>query len=368
MGSNELILPGKLGNPKELLVNDIRLDPRIKTVMAGTVEGSPEVGMPQLNVASSYSESLQWVSAMENMLVLQDPEIFSAMPDFATVLSRKETIKGVDQNDIDLYIEESRATLAKAGAEREIPCIVHLHGGGMSFTTASFASNVRWRKSIAEHGVMVVDVEFRNAGGALGNHPFPAGLNDCASAVKWVHEHRSELGISTVVIAGESGGGNLAVATAIKANIEGWVDIIDGVFAIAPMIFGYYGLVPPELISWRENEGYQGTLPMTRAMARVYDPKNEHAHDPMAWPYHATEEDLKGLPPHIITNYELDLIRDDGAIFARKLQAAGVDAISRTITGAIHVVELTMPDLVPDLFDETINSLTGFARRLTHRG
>lgn len=215
---------------------------------------------------------------------------------------------------------------------------------------------------------MVVDVEFRNAGGALGNHPFPAGLNDCTSAVKWVHEHRSELGISTVVIAGESGGGNLAVATAIKANIEGWVDIIDGVFASAPMIFGYYGLVPPELISWRENEGYQGTLPMTRAMARVYDPKGGHAHDPMAWPYHATEKELKGLPPHIITNYELDLIRDDGAIFARKLQAAGVDAISRTITGAIHVVELTMPDLVPDLFDETINSLTGFARRLTHRG
>jgi acetyl esterase/lipase len=165
-------------------------------------------------------------------------------------------------------------------------------------------------------------------------------------------------------LAGESGGGNLAVALGIKANLEGWIAAIDGVFAIAPMIFGYYGSVPPELVSWRENEGYQGTLAMTRAMARVYDPEDRHALNPLAWPYNATSEQLQGLPPHIITNYELDLIRDDGAIFARKLQAAGVAAFSRTITGAIHVVELAMPDLVPELLDETVASLVGFAGRL----
>ena len=361
MAAAKLILPGKLCNPEGLLVDDIRLDPRIKKVMANMPEGSPADGMPQLNVSSSYADSLRWVGEMENMLASQDQAVSASMPDFPGVFSRKEVIKGVDQNDIDLHIEEPRGELR---SQDEIPCIVHLHGGGMVMTTAQASTSRRWRRSLAQQGVIVVGVEFRNGAGALGNHPFPAGLTDCASAVRWVHEHRSELGISSIVVTGESGGGNLAVATAVKANLEGWVNEIDGVFAIAPMIFGYYGTVPPELLSWRENEGYEGTLAMTRAMARVYDPESEHEYDPMAWPYHATNDQLEGLPPHIITNYELDLIRDDGAFFARKLQAAGVSAISRTITGATHVVDLVMPDLFPELLDETINSLVGFARRL----
>jgi acetyl esterase/lipase len=98
-------------------------------------------------------------------------------------------------------------------------------------------------------------------------------------------------------------------------------------------------------------------------MSRVYDPEGEHQRDPQAWPYWAGAEELRGLPPHIVTNYELDLIRDEGASFVRRLQAAEVPAISRTITGATHVVELAMPDLVPELVDETLASIAGFAHR-----
>ena len=61
---------------------------------------------------------------------------------------------------------------------------------------------------------------------------------------------------------------------------------------------------------------------------------------------------------------ELDLIRDDGAIFARNLQAVGVPAISRTIDGAIHVQEMAMSDLVPELLHDTVGSLAGFAHQL----
>ena len=360
----DIWLPGRLGNPQQTLIGDQRLDPRIAKVMANMPAPGPNSGMPQISLTSSYEESLRWVSAMEGMLAAQDPAILASMPEFKDVVSRKETIQGVDANAVELYVDEPVDAKTPQGSKVKRPCVVHIHGGGMCFTTAAAASAVRWRKTLAQQGVMVVGVEFRNAGGILGNHPFPAGLNDCASAVQWVHAHRTELGISSLVLAGESGGGNLAVALGIKANLEGWIAAIDGVFAIAPMIFGYYGSVPPELVSWRENEGYQGTLAMTRAMARVYDPEDRHALNPLAWPYNATSEQLQGLPPHIITNYELDLIRDDGAIFARKLQAAGVAAFSRTITGAIHVVELAMPDLVPELLDETVASLVGFAGRL----
>lgn len=356
-------LPGRLGNPELTLLEDVRLDPRVAQVMAQMPPGGPAASLPQVTQSSTYEECLTWVSAMEDMLAAGDAAALAASPEFADVASRKVTIKGVDENDIDLFVEAPKSH-DKNAASSKLPCIVHLHGGGMSFTTAQSAQAVRWRNTLAQQGAVVIGVEFRNGGGVLGNHPFPAGLNDCASAVQWVDRQKSDLGISSIVVAGESGGGNLAVATAIKANLEGWVNSIDGIFAIAPMIFGFYSAVPPELLSWRENEGYQGTLEMTRAMTRVYDPKDEHEHNPLAWPYHAKDAALKGLPPHIITNYELDLIRDDGAVFARRLQAAGVPAISRTIDGAIHVVELAMPDLVPELLHDTVGSLVGFARRL----
>ncbi len=334
--------------------------------MAEMPVGGVATQLPDLSLSSSYDECLAWVSAMEQMLSAQDAAVLASMPDFADIASREQAIQGIDGHQLTLYIEEPKSHAANR-QQSKLPCIVHVHGGGMSFTTAESAQAVRWRKTLAQQGLVVIGVEFRNGGGVLGNHPFPAGLNDCACAVQWVDEHRAELGISSLVVAGESGGGNLAVATGLKANQEGWVSAIDGVFAMAPMIFGYYASVPPELLSWRENEGYQGTLEMTRAMTRVYDPLSKHEHNPLAWPFQATEKHLKGLPPHIITNYELDLIRDDGAVFARKLQAAGVAAISRTIDGAIHVVDLAMPDLVPELTAETVDSLVNFARRLANQ-
>jgi acetyl esterase/lipase len=354
-------LPGRLGNPNLTMTEDPRLDPRVAQLLANMPADAVAATVPPVTEDSSYEECLDWVAGMEAMLASQHAAELAAMPDFPDVISTIETIEGEDGNAIDLYIDQPVQALGPR------PCVVHMHGGGMAFTEAQAPSSQRWRKSMASQGLLVVGIQFRNGGGALGNHPFPAGLNDCASAVRWVHAQRTPWQVSSLIITGESGGGNLVAATAIKANMEGWIEAIDGVFAIAPQIFGYYGSIPPELLSWQENEGYQGTLGMTRAMSRVYDPEHKHQDNPQAWPYQATPEVLRGLPPHIITNYELDLIRDDGVIYAKKLQAAGVAAFSRTITGAIHVVDLAMPDLVPELFDETLSSIAGFARRMAAR-
>ena len=72
------------------------------------------------------------------------------------------------------------------------------------------------------------------------------------------------------------------------------------------------------------------------------------------------------MPPHIITNYELDLIRDDGAMYARKLQDSGVSAISYTVDGAPHVPEIAMPDVIPELTLDTVGSIVRFAGALAN--
>ena len=353
----DFVLPGRLGNYSLSLAEDKRLDPRILGALSQNAPNFQALSPPEITMESSYSECLSWVDFMDKLLASMDASVLASMPNFDGVDSSDHIIIGCSEYNIKLFVDRP-----ENGSEA-LPCIVHLHGGGMSFTSARSPSAVRWRKTLAEEGLVVIGVEFRSETLMPGNHPFPAGLEDCASAVRWVKLNAHELGISSLVIAGESGGGNLAVATALKANQEGWIDNIDGVYAMAPMLFGFYGSVPSELLSWRENLDYQGTHEMVRAMRVVYDPNEKHEFNPLAWPYSAKYKDLVGLPPFYITNYELDLIRDEGVVFAQKLRAAGVEAICRTIHGVHHVPEIAMPDVVPELTREAVSSLASFARK-----
>jgi len=70
---------------------------------------------------------------------------------------------------------------------------VHTHGGGMVMLQAANVGFQRWRNELAATGLIVIGVEFRNGGGLLGPHPFPAGLNDCSSAVQWVIANQNRL-------------------------------------------------------------------------------------------------------------------------------------------------------------------------------
>ena len=69
-----------------------------------------------------------------------------------------------------------------------LPAILHLHGGGMAIASAADMPYIRLREYLAATGLVVVGVEFRNSGGKLGPHPVSGGLNDCASAARWVGE------------------------------------------------------------------------------------------------------------------------------------------------------------------------------------
>ena len=100
---------------------------------------------------------------------------------------------------------------------------MHFHGGGMAINSVTDPSYTRARENLAATGLVVIGVEFRNAGGRLGPHPYPAGLNDCASAIRWAYANRADLGISHLITCGESGGGNLTLTTLHKAKREGWL-------------------------------------------------------------------------------------------------------------------------------------------------
>lgn len=117
--------------------------------------------------------------------------------------------------------------------------------------------------------------------------------------------------------------------------------MIDGVYSNCPWISGAYGSPPsnPNLPSLYENQGYlfpeEGGF--GQAMVDLYTPQgSKEREDYVAWPLKATEEDLKGLPPHVISVNELDILRDEGLEYYRKLRKAGVVARGVVVAGTNH--------------------------------
>ncbi|MCP5035595.1 MAG: alpha/beta hydrolase, partial [Actinomycetia bacterium] len=241
------ILPGRLGDPNMLMNTDPRSDPRMVAAMVPLgLDGAPEAAPVDIN--SPTSALLEYAMAAEEGFALLGDVLSANAPAITNVDRRTQVIKGVDGNDISLYIH------TPTDVDGPMPAIVHTHGGGMAILEASNAGYIRWRDELASTGLVVVGVEFRNAAGKQGPYPFPAGLNDCFSGLQWTHANRDALGISKIVISGESGGGNLSLATTLKAKQEGVLDAIDGVYSQCPYISGVYADKDPALPSLFEND------------------------------------------------------------------------------------------------------------------
>lgn len=278
-------------------------------------------------------------------------------PEPTGVTTTTATITGEDGNDVTLYI--SRPDVAGP-----LPAVVHLHGGAMAIGSAADASYMRLRAHLAAAGLVVVGVEFRNSGGKLGPHPFPAGLNDCAAGVRWVAASRAELGVSHLIVAGESGGGNLSLTVGHKAKREGWLDEIAGLYAQCPYISNRWHEPPDELPSLRECDGYFISLQQAELLGSLYDPENQHSNDPTCFASVATDEDLNGLPPHVISVNEIDPLRDEGLDYYRRLIRAGVPTVGRLVLGTCHGGDLLFPGAMPDVFAASVRDLSGFAKSL----
>jgi acetyl esterase len=312
-----------------------------------------------VSTASPRDALLDFAAATEANFSGLFEALLAGLPAVEGVSRQAVTVAGDDGNDISLRIHRPAGRTGDA----TLPAVVHFHGGGGVILSAADACYERWRDELAAQGAVVVGVEFRNAAGKLGNHPFPAGLDDCAAATMWVLEHRAELGVDNVVVSGESGGGNLALAVALKAGGEQWKHRPDGVYACAPMIASPWDK-PADLPSQQENDGYLISCALLSIMGALYDPLAAHAADALCWPYHAGDTELRGLPPHVISVNELDPLRDEGLGYWRRLMRNGVSAVGRTVAGTVHTGDIFFRAALPDVYAATIRDIHGFARQL----
>jgi acetyl esterase/lipase len=240
---------------------------------------------------------------------------------------------------------------------------VYLHGGGMQYFSAFDGMYKAWGRIIAAQGVAVAMVDFRNAirpSSAPEVAPFPAGLNDCVSGVRWVASHADRLNIDPrrIIVAGESGGGNLTLATGLKLKRDGDLAVIKGLYALCPYIAGQWPL--PQNPSSTENNGILLELHSNRG-AMAYGIEAFKARNALAWPGFAGDDDVKGFPPTVIHVNECDPLRDEGINFYRLLLKNGVRARCRQAMGTTHGVEL-FAIACPDISYDTARDIAAFCK------
>jgi acetyl esterase len=286
---------------------DPRLDVRIqrlrrtklmreqRALLGGTVEPEPATREELITYLNSPAISEQRKAVAEIMDFLGKDE--SKAPSKGLKF-RKEAIPSTpDGNMINLQIIQPDT------ADR-VPCVFYIHGGGMMHFSCFDGNYLAWGKIMAAKGLVVVMVDFRNSivpSSVPEVGPFPAGLNDCVSGLKWTHASASALNISRIIVAGDSGGGNLAIATAIKLRRDGIADILHGVYAMCPMVSGEYP--NPRFPSSSKSDGVTTTTEDLRRNALAYGLEHLAARDPLAWPIFASPADLTGPSPPAVPRY-----------------------------------------------------------------
>ncbi|HEX3952473.1 MAG TPA: alpha/beta hydrolase [Stellaceae bacterium] len=195
------------------------------------------------------------------------------------------------------------------------PLVVFFHGSGFVLCSLDTHDGM-CRNLCGGADCVIVSVDYRLA----PEHKFPAPLDDCIVATRWAIEHAATFGAdaSRTVLAGDSAGGNLAAAAALRLRDEGGPSLA-GQLLIYP-VTDYH---TPGTPSYVENaDGYGLTRDTMEWFWGHYLAAPADAANPYAAPLRAA--DFSRLPPALIQTAEYDPLRDEGELYAERLRAAGV--------------------------------------------
>ena len=214
---------------------------------------------------------------------------------------------------------------AAAPAGSPLPVVVYFHGGGWVIADRN-VYDASARAIAREANAIVVSVDYRRA----PEFKFPAQHDDALASYRWVVANAAALGgdAARVALAGESAGGNLALATAIAARDAG-VPVPVHVLAVYPIAGNDLNTA-----SYQENAN---AMPLSRAaMAWFLHHTTRTPADAADPRINLVAANLAGLPPTTIIAAQIDPLRSEGAMLADRLRAAGVSVERREYPRVTH--------------------------------
>jgi acetyl esterase len=200
----------------------------------------------------------------------------------------------------------------RPGTRPGAPAILFIHGGAFIDLGVDFCDSVQ--RGLAQRtGYVVVGLSYRLA----PEHPFPAGLRDCADVLQWMHDTRpGGLDPRRIAVGGESAGGNLTVALCLYARDN------DGP-AIGHQSI-YYPFTDTSVTSPDWDSGLMPGVDRKAGelMVRVY--AGDDPYNPLV---NVVGADLRGLPPATVITCGHDVLHTDGVRLVEALRAAGVETL-----------------------------------------
>lgn len=274
---------------------------------------------PELAVAVPFLPDVDLTDVAGTRTALDGMISSLVTPDLTGLEVTNERLRAADGHEVSVRV-------FRPEGGRGVPALLYIHGGG--FVVGGVETEAAGSALLARTlGIVVVSVEYRLA----PEHPYPAGLDDCMTALGWMHDQAEQLGIDAVRVGvlGQSAGGGLAAAVALRARDEGG----------PPLCFQFLGI--PELDDRLD----------TPSMRRFVDtPMWNRPNAELSWRYYlggldgnipcyaapARAEDLGGLPTAYISAMEFDPLRDEAIAYASRMLQTGVSVELHVYPGTFH--------------------------------
>jgi acetyl esterase len=228
----------------------------------------------------------------------------------------------VDGKKINLHVMRPKTD------KKMLPVIMYFHGGG--WVLGDFKTHERFLRELTNAAnAAIVFVDYSPAPEAK----YPTQINEAYAATQWIAENGKDLQLDTtkIAVAGDSVGGNMAIAVTLMAK-EKQTPKIDFQLLFYPVTDANF-----DTGSYKQFEN--GPWLTKKAMQWFWDaylPNKEDGAKITASPLRASITDLQGLPPAFIITDQNDVLRDEGEAYANKLMQAGVPVTSVRYLGTVH--------------------------------
>lgn len=217
--------------------------------------------------------------------------------------------------EVPARVYQGRASTTPTGS------VAYFHGGG--WVVGGLTSTDSVCRYIAAHtDLLVVSVDYRLA----PEHPFPAAVEDCVDAYRWLRAHPEWGG--RVAVAGDSAGGNLS-AVVCAETLRDAAGPPEFQLLFFPVTDASAKTRSYELF----RDGYFLTEKQMDWYIAHYLPDEADRLDPRASPLRG---DVTGHPPAHVALSGFDVLRDEGLAYAQKLRDAGVPTTLQLVEGHIH--------------------------------